>query len=205
MITVVLVDDHPVVRSGLRAVLAAEPTIQVVGEAASGEDAIALVHEIRPDVVLCDVNLGGGIDGIQTTQALRELEVAPAVIIFSALDSDALAHDAIDAGASGYLLKEVPPDDLVQSITAAAAGGALLGASVARLVLSGVRNPRPRLTSRETEVVVLLARGLANKEIAQALFVSEATVKSHLENIFAKLKVGSRSRAIHRARELGLM
>jgi len=188
--TVLLVDDHPVVRSGLRAVLDAAETLQVVGEAATGEEALALAAHLRPDVVLCDLRLGNGIDGIQTTAALRALDPAPAVLILTTFDRDAEILGAIEAGAAGYLLKEVDPDVIIDGIQRAAAG---------------MRSPLPRLTDREIDVLRLLATGSANKEIARALFVTEATVKSHLVHIFTKLGVDSRSRAIHVAQETGLI
>ena len=182
--TVLLVDDHPVVRSGLRAVLDAAETLQVVGEAATGEEALALAAHLRPDVVLCDLRLGNGIDGIQTTAALRALDPAPAVLILTTFDRDAEILGAIEAGAAGYLLKEVDPDVIIDGIQRAAAGDTVLAPDLASRVLKGMRSPLPRLTDREIDVLRLLATGSANKEIARALFVTEASVKSHLVHIF---------------------
>ena len=203
-VTVLLVDDHPVVRSGLRAVLDTDD-VQVIGEAATGEEALALAAHLHPDVVLCDLRLGAGIDGIQTTAALRALDPAPAVLILTTFDRDAEIRGAIEAGAAGYLLKEVDPELILDGIRRAAAGGMVLAPDLAARLLEGLRSPLPRLTDRETEVLRLLATGAANREIARTLFVTEATVKSHLAHIFTKLDVDSRSRAIHVAREAGLI
>ena len=203
-ITVLLVDDHPVVRSGLRAVLDGG-NVEIVGEAATGEAAIELCTQLKPDVVLCDLRLGDGIDGIQTTAALRALRPAPAVLILTTFDRDAEILGAIEAGAAGYLLKDVDPDVIIEGITRAAAGDMFLTPDIASRVLQGMRAPLPKLTDRETEVLRLLATGVTNKEIARALFVTEATVKSHLAHIFTKLEVDSRSRAIHLAQETGLI
>lgn len=204
-ITVLLVDDHPVVRSGLRAVLDTGASVAVVGEAATGEAAIALAEQLRPDVVLCDLRLGNGIDGIQTTAALRALDPAPAVLILTTFDRDAEILGAIEAGAAGYLLKDVAPETIVEGIERAAAGDMFLTPDIASRVLKGMRDPLPKLTEREVEVLRLLATGAANREVARALFVTEATVKSHVAHIFTKLDVDSRSRAIHRAGEMGLI
>jgi DNA-binding NarL/FixJ family response regulator len=203
--TVLLVDDHPVVRSGLRAVLDSADTVQVIGEAATGEEALTLAAHLHPDVVLCDLRLGDGIDGIQTTAALRALEPAPAVLILTTFDRDAEILGAIEAGAAGYLLKEVAPEAIIDGIRRAAIGDTVLAPDLASRVLRGMRSPLPKLTDREIDVLRLLATGSANKEIARALFVTEATVKSHLVHIFSKLGVDSRSRAIHVAQETGLI
>ncbi|WP_125100680.1 response regulator [Leucobacter chromiireducens] len=202
--TVLLVDDHPVVRSGLRAVLDTDD-VRVVGEAATGEEAIGLAAQLSPDVVLCDLRLGDGIDGIQATAALRALDPAPAVLILTTFDRDAEILGAIEAGATGYLLKDAAPDQIRDGIRRAAAGEMILTPELATRVLQGIRNPLPKLTEREVEVLRWLARGATNREIARGLFVSEATVKSHLAHIFTKLEVDSRSRAIHVARETGLV
>ncbi|WP_110589264.1 response regulator [Microbacterium suaedae] len=202
--TVLLVDDHPVVRSGLRAVLEVD-TVHVVGEAATGEEAVVLADHLHPDVVLCDLRLGAGIDGIQTTAALRALDPAPAVLVLTTFDRDAEILGAIEAGASGYLLKDVAPDVIVDGILRAAKGETFLAPDLATRVLNGLRNPLPRLTSREVEVLRHMATGAANKDIARALFVTEATVKSHIAHIFTKFDVDSRSRAVHLAQETGLI
>lgn len=202
--TVLLVDDHPVVRSGLRAVLDTD-TIHVIGEAGTGEEAITLAARLRPDVVLCDLRLGTGLDGVQTTAALRALEPAPAVLILTTFDRDAEILGAIRAGAAGYLLKDVAPDAIVEGILRAAQGHTFLPPALAERVLQGMRNPAPRLTDRELEVLRHLSTGAANKDIARSLYVTEATVKSHIAHIFTKLAVDSRSRAIHVAQSTGLI
>lgn len=204
-ISVMLIDDHPVVRSGLRAVLEASGGVTVVGEAATGEAGVELAREVWPDVVLCDLRLGSGIDGIEATTQLRGLPEAPAVLILTTFDRDAELIGAIEAGAAGYLLKDVAPEGIIAGIERAAAGGMYLPEDLAARVLNGMRQPRPKLTEREIEVLTLAATGAANREIARALYVSEATVKSHLSHIFSKLKVDSRSRAIRVAGDLGLI
>ncbi|RMB60177.1 response regulator [Tessaracoccus antarcticus] len=202
---VLLVDDHPVVRTGLRAVIGSRPGVEILGEAATGEEAVVLAGHLRPDVVLCDLRLGDGMDGVATTSALRALCPAPAVIILTTFDRDVDILRAIEAGAAGYLLKDVSPDTIVDAISAAARGDMVLAPELATRVMRGMRNPAPRLTQRELEVLHHLATGSSNREIARALFVSEATIKSHLVHIFTKLDVDSRARAIHVARETGIL
>lgn len=204
-IDILLVDDHPVVRSGLRAVLEASADLRVVGEAATGEEAVVLAEHLRPDVVLCDLRLGDGMDGIAATAALRALEPAPAVLILTTFDRDAEILGAIEAGAAGYLLKDVAPAVIVDGIRRAASGDTVLEPALAARVIQGIRNPLPRLTERERDVLRLLATGASNREMSKALFVTEATVKSHLVHIFTKLDVDSRARAVHVARERGLL
>lgn len=203
--TVLLVDDHPVVRSGLRAVLDAGDKIRIVGEAATGEEAITLASHLNPDVVLCDLRLGNGIDGIQTTAALRALDPAPAVLILTTFDRDSEILGAIEAGAAGYLLKDVAPEVIIESLQRAAAGDVFLSPDLASRVMKGMSKPAPKLTDREREVLRLLVKGITNQEIARALFVTEATVKTHLAHIFTKLEVDSRARAILVAQETGLV
>lgn len=205
MTTVLIVDDHPVVRSGLRAVLDASDSVTVIGEAATGEEGLSMASLLEPDVVLCDLRLGSGIDGIQTTSALRALDSPPAVLILTTFDRDAEILGAIEAGASGYLLKEADPEAIVDGIRRAARGETVLAPDLATRVLRAMRNPLPALTKRELDVLRLVATGLTNREISRELFVTEATVKSHLVHIFTKLGVDSRSRAIHVAQETGLV
>lgn len=203
--SVLIVDDHPIVRSGLRALLEMTPELSVVGEAATGEEAIRLAGHLKPDVVLCDLRLGEGIDGIQTTAALRALDPAPAVLMLTTFDREAEILGAIEAGAAGYLLKDVAPETIIEGIVRAAAGDLVLTPDLASRVLRGMRHPLPKLTDRETDVLRLAATGANNKEMARSLFVTEATVKTHLAHIFTKLEVDSRARAIHKAKETGLI
>ncbi|MBM9433051.1 response regulator [Flaviflexus equikiangi] len=201
--TVLIVDDHPVVRSGLRTVLDADPSLTIIGEAGTGEEALEMAGEHHPDVVLCDLRLGDGMDGIETTAALRTLSPAPAVVILTTFDRDVEIMGAVEAGAAGYILKDVAPEKIAEAIRRAGAGELVLSPDLASRVLSGMR--RPRLTEREIEVLQLLSTGATNKEISRALFVTEATVKSHIAHIFTKLDVDSRSRAVHVARTKGFL
>ena len=204
-VSVLLVDDHPVVRTGLRAVLGTRPGIKILGEAATGEEAVVLTGHLQPDVVLCDLRLGDGMDGVSTTGALRGLDPSPAVLILTTFDHDADILRAIEAGAAGYLLKDVAPEVIVDAICAAAQGEMVLAPELASRIMRGMRNPPPKLTERELEVLQQLAVGASNRQIAKALFVSEATVKSHLVHIFNKLDVDSRSRAVHAASVAGIL
>ncbi|MFD4422140.1 response regulator [Agromyces sp. NPDC058484] len=204
-ITVLLVDDHPVVRTGLRALFEHNEEVEVVGEAASGEEAVALSGHLHPDVVLCDLRLGASMDGVDTTVALRAQQPAPAVIILTTFDRDVEIIRAIEAGAAGYLLKDVAPATIISSLREAAAGGMVLAPEMTQRVVEGMRKPRIRLTDRELEVLRLLDQGASNREIARALFVTEATVKTHLVHLFAKLNVESRAKAVTLARETGLI
>ncbi|MGV8845636.1 response regulator [Tessaracoccus sp.] len=202
---VLLVDDHPVVRTGLRAVIGSRPGVVILGEAATGEEGVILAGHLRPDVVLCDLRLGDGMDGVEATTALRALDPAPAVIILTTFDRDADILRAIEAGAAGYLLKDVSATTIVEAIHAASRGEMVLAPELATRVMRGMRNSTPRLTQRELEVLQHLSTGASNREIAKALFVSEATIKSHLVHIFTKLDVDSRARAIHVATESGIL
>ena len=204
-ITVILIDDHPVVRSGLRAVLEATGRIVVIAEAPTGEMGIEMAERRWPDVVLCDMRLGDGIDGIETTRRLHALGTPPAVLILTTFDRDAELLGAIEAGAAGYLLKDAPPELIIEGIERAADGELFLPGDLAARVLKGMRQGRPKLTERELEVLRKAATGATNREIASALFVSEATVKSHMSHIFDKLEVDSRSRAIRVATDTGLI
>lgn len=201
---VLLVDDHPVVRAGLRAVLEASG-IEVVGEAANGAEALDLVAHSTPQVVLCDLRLGEGMTGVDVTREINKTQDGPAVVILTTYDRDSELLGAIDAGALGYVLKDEPPEEIIRAIHSAAAGRVHLSAEHTTRVMAGMRSSRPRLTAREQEVLSLVAKGLSNVEIADALFVSEATVKTHLVHIFEKLDVSSRGQAVHSGREAGLV
>lgn len=202
---VLLVDDHPIVRAGLRSLFVGRTDVEVVGEAATGEEAVALSHHLHPDVVLCDLRLGEGMDGIQTTAALRALDQPPAVIILTTFDRDAEILGAIEAGAAGYLLKDVEPETIAAAIRRAATGHTVLSSELTARVVEVMRAPRVKLTERELEVLRLLDTGASNREIAKTLFVTEATVKTHLVHVFDKLGADSRSRAVAAARESGIL
>ncbi|MEZ5210623.1 response regulator transcription factor [Gordonia sp. (in: high G+C Gram-positive bacteria)] len=209
MIRIMLVDDHPIVRAGLRAVLDPVPDFTVVGEAADADQAISLAAAGGVDVVLMDVRLAGtapGLrDGIAATGAIRSGAASPRVLVLTTYASDADIVRAVDAGATGYLLKDTAPDTLIAGIRAAAAGDTVLGPPIAARLLDRMTTPGQALTARELEVVQQLAVGGSNREIAKRLFISEATVKSHLVHIFDKLGVTSRTKVVAVARERGLV
>ncbi|MEU7825146.1 response regulator transcription factor [Catellatospora sp. NPDC049133] len=205
MITVLLVDDHPIVRAGLRATLEADPGLRVVGEASEGDEAVRLARELCPDVVLMDLQLGPGIDGAAATARVRELPEPPRVLILTTYDSDADILRAIEAGAIGYLLKDAEPADLLRALRAAAAGETVLAPSVATRLVSRERAPGISLTPREAQVLQLVAGGHSNSAIARRLFISEATVKSHLVQVFAKLGVDNRTAATAEGRRRGVI
>lgn len=205
MISVLIVDDHPVVRSGLQALLGAEPSLAVVGTAASGAEALELAGTLRPDVVLCDLRLGEGIDGVGVTAALRERRDPPAVLILTTYDNDSDIARAVLAGAAGYLLKDAAPDAIVAGIADAAAGRLVLSQDLQGRVVDRLVQGVPALSERELDVLRLVAEGLSNKEIARRLFISEGTVKTHLVHAFAKLDADSRTAAVAAARRHGLL
>jgi DNA-binding NarL/FixJ family response regulator len=201
VVRVVLVDDHPVVRAGLRALIDGLDDLTVVGEAHDLASAERVVVLDRPDVVLMDLNLGDGAGGAEVTARLRRLTDPPQVLVLTTYDTESDVLRALDAGATGYLLKDAPADELFAGIRAAARGETVLASSVAALLVRRASSPGPVVTDREVEVLDLLARGLGNKEMAQELFVSEATVKSHLSHIYAKLGVDTRAGAVAAAIE----
>ena len=204
-VRLLVVDDHPVVRSGLVALLGAQPDLEIVGESASGEEAVQLAAQTAPEVVLCDLRLGAGMDGVAVTRALAGLAASPAVVILTTYDHDVDIVRAVEAGAAGYLLKDASPDTIVDALRTAAAGGIVLDARQEERVVATMRTRRADLSAREREVLGLLARGLSNREIARALFLSEATVKTHLIHVYDKLGVESRTAAIAAARTAGLV
>ncbi|MEU1532530.1 response regulator transcription factor [Streptomyces fagopyri] len=205
-VRILLCDDHAVVRAGLLALLDSAPGIEVVREAGSGEEVLALSAKLGPDVVLMDLQLGGGIDGVETT---RRLTAAPGrgayLLVLTTYDTDADVTRAIGAGATGYLLRAERPEELFAAIHAAAQGRTTLSAPVAGRVLAGLRSPRPTLTDREGDIPAQLARGLGNREIARAPHISEATVKTHLGRIYGKLGVETRAGAVAVAKERRLL
>jgi DNA-binding NarL/FixJ family response regulator len=204
VIRVVLADDHPVVREGLRGMLTAEPDIEVVGEAASGPEAVALAARLRPDVILMDLRMPGG-DGVEATRQLA----GSTVVVLTTYDSDADILRAVEAGAAGYLLKDTPRAVLADRVRAAARGETVLAPEVAGRLLGRMRGePAARgeqLSARETDVLALVARGLTNAQIGRRLHVSEATVKTHLLRASAKLGVSGRTAAVTRAIETGAL
>ncbi|MGE5689828.1 MAG: response regulator [Pseudomonadota bacterium] len=213
MIRVLVADDQALVRAGFRAILDAQEDVDVVGEAADGAEAVALARELRPDVVLMDVRMPG-VDGIEATRRLLRDVDAPRVLMLTTFDMDEYVYAALKAGASGFLLKDAPRDQLVSAVRTIAAGDALLAPSVVRRLVDGyVSGPapgsRPReldvLTERERDVLMLIARGCTNAEIASHLFLSEATVRTHVTHILGKLDLRSRIQAVVLAYETGLV
>ena len=196
MTRLVLVDDHPVVRAGLRALLAGQPDFEVVGEAADAAAAEQVVRRTRPDLVLMDLNLGSAVGGAEATAILRGLPDPPQVLIVTTYDTEADIIAAIDAGAAGYLLKDAPPAELYRAVRGTARGETVLAPAIAARLVRRTTGAAQTLTSREVEILELLARGLANKELARRLLVSEATVKSHLAHVYGKLGVDSRAAAV---------
>jgi len=204
-IGVLVADDHPVVRSGLVGMLASEPGLRVVGTAADGEQAVAQVGELSPDVVLMDLRMPR-LDGVAAIERINASHPGVAVLVLTTYDSDADIIRAVAAGAAGYLLKDAPLDTLAEAIRAAARGETVLAPPVAARLASRLRAPEPvTLTRRETEVLAAVARGGTNAEIARELYIGEATVKTHLLRIFAKLQVDDRTHAVTAALERGLL
>ena len=201
VVRVVIVDDHAVVRAGIRALIETQADLSVVGEAADSDTAAAVVRQMQPDVVLMDLNLGSGPGGTETTAALRGLPQPPRVLILTTYDTEADILAAIEAGATGYLLKDAPPDDVFRAVRDTARGDTVLAPTVAATLVRRAGSPIPLLTSREVEVLELLADGLGNKELAKHLLVSEATVKAHLSHIYTKLNVDTRTGAVAKAIE----
>ncbi|AXL87490.1 DNA-binding response regulator [Streptomyces sp. CB09001] len=204
-VRLLLADDHPVVRAGLRAVLETEPGMVVVAEAATAEEAVARAARGDIDVVLMDLQFGGGMNGAEATAAIAARPGAPRVLIVTTYDSDADTLPAIEAGATGYLLKDAPPEDLADAVRTAAAGRTALAPAVADRLMNRLRTPSTTLTRRETEVLALVAGGLSNQAIGQRLHLTEGTVKSHLARVYAKLDVDSRTAAVATAASLGLI
>ncbi|MBM7503735.1 response regulator [Agromyces aurantiacus] len=217
-VTVLVVDDQAMVRAGFAAVLDAHDDLRVVGQAADGAEAVRLARALRPDVVVMDVRMPG-MNGIEATQALqtppRSSDYVPRVLMLTTFDIDDYVFAALRAGASGFLLKDAVPDEVVAAVRVIAAGDALLAPSVTRRLIEEVARqaPPPRvdehllasLTAREREVLVLIARGRSNQEIAAALFIAEQTVKTHVGKILAKLGLRDRVHAVVFAYDVGLV
>lgn len=206
MIRILLADDHPVVREGLRGMLGAEPDLTVVGEAASGPQAEALSAELRPDIVLMDLRMPGG-GGVESIARMRTAGLPCRVIVLTTYETDGDILRAVEAGAAGYLLKDLTRAHLADAIRAAARGETVLAPSVATRLVDRLRDrpERIRLTTRETMVLRLVAEGCTNAEIGRRLFIGESTVKTHLLRIFAKLEVDDRTAAVTHATRRGLL
>lgn len=212
MIRVLLADDHEIVRLGLRAVLESADDIEVVGEVSTAEAAVQAAAAGGIDVILMDLRFGPGVQGTQvstgadaTAAIKRNIDNPPRVLVVTNYDTDADILGAIEAGALGYLLKDAPPNELLAAVRSAAEGDSTLSPMVANRLMTRVRTPKTSLTPRELEVLKLVAGGSSNREIGRILFLSEATVKSHLVHIYDKLGVRSRTSAVASAREQGLL
>ena len=214
MIRVLIADDQALVRGGFRLILEAQKDIEVVGEAADGREALALAAELSPDVVLMDIRMPE-LDGLEATRRLVADGGSPRVVMLTTFGEDDYVYDAMKSGASGFLLKDIRPEQLAEAVRVAAAGDALLAPAITRrLIEDFVRRPPPgsglpaelsELTERELEVLGLIARGLSNAEIASTLFVSEATVKTHVTHVLSKLHLRDRVQAVVLAYESGLV
>lgn len=202
-IRVLVVDDHPVVRDGIRGMLERDETMTVVGEAANGREAVALVRATGPDVVLMDLRMPGG-DGVSAIRELRAIDPGrPRILVLTTYDTDRDIHTAIDAGADGYLLKATPRAELIDAVQRAASGQSVLAPAAARSLMA--RGRAEPLTERELQVLAAIARGGTNREVARQLLVSEATVKTHLLHLYPKLGVRDRAAAVRVAFERGLL
>ncbi|MFD6894506.1 response regulator [Rhodococcus sp. NPDC060086] len=206
MIRLMLADDHAIVRAGLRALLEQHADeVVIVAEATSGEEAVALCRDRAIDLVLMDLRFGSGFSGVEATGRIRSRPNAPQVLVVTNYDTDAEILHAIEAGASGYLLKDTAPAELFAAIVAAAGGASALSPAVASKLMAQMRVPPATLTPREVEVLEAVAAGHSNREIARRLFLSEGTVKTHLTNTFGKLGVRSRTAAVAQARVRGII
>lgn len=204
VLRLLVVDDHPVVRAGIVGLLAGEPDLEVVGEAADGAEAVELARTVRPDVVLMDLRMPA-LDGAAATGRIVAADPTVRVVVLTTYETDTDILRAVEAGATGYLLKDTRREDLVEAVRAAARGETVLAPSVARRLVSQVRQGADRLTPRELEVLAGVARGGSNAQIGAQLFITEATVKTHLLRIFAKLDVDDRTRAVTVALERGIL
>jgi DNA-binding NarL/FixJ family response regulator len=211
LIRVLIADDHPHFRDGLRALLVSAPDLEVVGEAGDGEQAISLAVKLQPDVILMDLNMPG-VGGIEATRRILRTSPHIAILVISMFEDDDSVFTALQAGARGYLLKGALKAEILRSIRAVASGEAIFGPSIAKRLIQYFAAPRPsappdafpELTDREHEILALIARHDTNPEIAKRLYLSPKTVRNHVSNIFTKLQVSDRAQAIIRAREAGL-
>lgn len=204
-IRLLIVDDHPVVRDGLRGMFSGDSSYEVAGEAADGAEAVALAERLRPDVILMDLHMPG-MDGVNAIRELVKRDSASRILVLTTYDQDSYVLPAIEAGATGYLLKDTPREDLMQAVRNVAEGKTVLSPSVAGRLVSQVRSPqREVLSQREMEILRLVAAGTTNREIARSLFISEATVKTHLLHIYEKLGVPDRAAAVSAAYQRGLL
>lgn len=204
MIRILVVDDHPVVRAGLRQLLDKSDRLTVIAEAGDAAGAVSAVEREEIDVVLMDLQLGDGVDGVGATAQIRAMgKDAPRVLILTTFETDADILRAVEAGAAGYLLKDAEPRDLILAIEAAHRGEIVLAPDVARRLAA--RAPLPQLTTRELEILRLVSQGHSNRVISDELFITEATVKTHLARAFTKLGVSSRTEAVSLARDRGLL
>jgi DNA-binding NarL/FixJ family response regulator len=205
VIRVMLVDDHPVVREGLRGMLDAEPDLTVIGEAGSGEEAVALALAERPDVILMDLRMPG-LDGAGATEKIMSSNIGSRVIVLTTYETDADILRAVEAGATGYLLKDASRAELAGAIRAATRGETVLAPSVAGRLVRRMRQPvQQGLSAREVEVLRLVGKGMTNADVGATLHISEATVKTHLLRVFNKLGVSDRTAAVTTAMELGML
>lgn len=205
LITLLIVDDHPVVRDGLRGMFRSDPCFEVLGEAADGVEALALVERLDPDVVLMDLRMPGG-NGVDAIAELNRRGSRARVLVLTTYDTDSDTIPAIEAGATGYLLKDAPRDELFSAVRAAAQGRTVLSPAVASRLVSRVRAPgNETLSTREREVLALVAKGTSNRAIAVELFISEATVKTHLTHVYGKLGVKDRAAAVATAYSRGIL
>ncbi|MGO1049625.1 response regulator [Crossiella sp. CA198] len=204
-IRLLIVDDHPIVRNGLAVAFGAEPDIEVVGEAANGLEAVELAARVPADVVLMDLRMPE-LDGVRAIRLLRERHPELRVLVLTTFDTDSDVLPAIEAGATGYLLKDAPPAELLKAVRAASRGESVLAPTVAGRLIGQVRKPaRGALSTRELEVLTLVAGGATNREAARKLFISEASIKTHLLHIYAKLDVRDRAAAVGQAYRRGLL
>ena len=210
-IRVLIADDHPVFRYGMKALLQSVSGIEVVGEATTGEETIAMAKELQPDVILMDIKMPG-INGVEATRRIVQTHPGISVLVVTMLEEDDAVFAAMRAGARGYLVKGADQDEVLRAIRAVASGEAIFGQAIAQRLIHFFATPRetaalqafPDLTDREAEILLLMAEGRSNAQIAQRLVVSEKTVRNHVSNIFSKLQVADRAEAIVRAREAGL-